>query len=137
MLLWSWHEHSIAAAQLGEPQTSQVVLLIDEIESHLHPRWQRSILASLLKLVSILHKNAQAQIISATHSALILAAAEPTFDPERDAWFDLDVDRTSKNGTVELRKRTFVRHGDVSRWLTSDAFDLRQPTTLEAEAALG
>jgi hypothetical protein len=136
MMLWSWQEHRIAAAQLGEGPTSQVVFLIDEVESHLHPRWQRSILGSLLKLVSLLHKNARAQIISATHSALILASAEPIFDPRRDAWFDLDFDRRASDGQVKLRKRTFVRHGDVSRWLTSDAFDLRQPTSLEAEEAL-
>ena len=59
----------------GEQATSQVVFLIDEIESDLHPRWQRSILGSLLELVSVLHANAHAQIIAATHSALILASA--------------------------------------------------------------
>jgi hypothetical protein len=136
MMLWSWHEHRIAAAQLGEDSTSQVVFLIDEIESHLHPRWQRSILGSLLKLVSILHDKARAQIVSATHSALILASVEPSFDPKHDAWFDLDFDRKASDGQVRLRKRAFVRHGDVSRWLTSDAFDFRQPTSLEAEEAL-
>jgi len=41
MLLWSWNEHLLAARMLGEQPTSQVVMLCDEIESHLHPRWQR------------------------------------------------------------------------------------------------
>ena len=29
-----------------------------------------------------------------------------------------------------------MRHGDVSNWLTSDAFDLRSARSLEAEAAV-
>ncbi len=37
MLMWSWNEHRLAAESLGEDETHQVVLLVDEIESHLHP----------------------------------------------------------------------------------------------------
>ncbi|MFM9960656.1 MAG: AAA family ATPase [Planctomycetaceae bacterium] len=133
MLLWSWNEHRIAAKQLGEDFAPQVVLLIDELESHLHPRWQRSILGSLLKLATVLHKTAKIQLIAATHSPLVLASAEPTFDPKHDAWFDLDL--TSKH-QVELVKRPFVRQGDISNWLTSDAFDLKEPRSLEAEEAI-
>jgi predicted ATP-binding protein involved in virulence len=35
-------EHAIAAKLLGEAPTTQVVMLIDEIEGHLHPKWQRT-----------------------------------------------------------------------------------------------
>ena len=136
MLLWSWNEHRLAAGQLGEDVTTQVVFLFDELESHLHPRWQRSILGSLLKLVAILHKAAKTQIIAATHSPLVLASAEPNYDPGQDAWFDLDLVRNGQAGRVELRKRDFVRRGDVSNWLTSEAFDLKEPTSIEAEEAI-
>ncbi len=136
MLLWTWNEHRLAAKQLGEEVTLQVVFLIDELESHLHPRWQRSILGSLLKLVSVLHQSAKTQIIAATHSPLVLASAEPIFDPDQDAWFDLDFSRNDQAGRVELRNRDFVRRGDVSNWLTSEAFDLKEPTSLEAEEAI-
>ncbi len=132
MLLWSWNENRIAAKQLGEKYASQVVLLIDELESHLHPRWQRSILGSLLTLTGVLHRSAKLQLITATHSPLVLASAEPSFDPAQDAWFDLDL----KEERVELKNRDFVRHGDVSNWLTSDAFDLKEPRSLEAEEAI-
>ena len=47
MLTLAWREHRLAAEQLGEEPCDSVVLLIDEVESHLHPRWQRSILSSL------------------------------------------------------------------------------------------
>lgn len=132
MLLWSWNEHQLAAQQLGEDPTGQVVLLFDEIESHLHPRWQRSILKALLSVAEWLHEDAEVQLITATHSPLVLASAEPLFDDTRDAWFDLDLEE----GAVVLRKRDFVRHGDVSNWLTSNAFDLRTARSQEAEAAI-
>jgi hypothetical protein len=132
MLMWSWNEHVRAAEQLGEDRTRQVVMLFDEIESHLHPRWQRTILGSMLHVADSLHADATVQLITATHSPLILASAEPIFDADKDAWFDLDFE----HGRVVLRKRPFVRHGEVSNWLTSEAFDLESARSLEAEAAI-
>jgi hypothetical protein len=134
MLLWSWNEHVIAANSLGELPTHQVVVLFDEIESHLHPRWQRSILRSVLEVAKVTHGDAQIQLVAATHSPMIMAAAEPLFDPETDAWFDLDLDEAT--GKVDLEKCNFVRRGDVSSWLTSEAFDLKEPRSLEAETAI-
>ena len=136
MLQWSWSEHWLASHQLVELPATQVVLLIDELESHLHPRWQRSILSSLLKLTSLIHLTAKIQLITATHSPLVLASAEPTFDPEQDAWFDLDLHGNKNGEQVQLEKRHFVRHGDVSNWLTSEAFDLKEPMSIEAEEAI-
>lgn len=132
MLLWSWREHNAAATQRGERPTKQVVLLYDEIESHLHPRWQRSILRALIELMEALHQQAEVQLIAATHSPLVMASAEPLFDAKKDAWFDLDLE----GAEVKLRKRDFVRQGEVASWLTSEAFDLKEARSLEAEAAL-
>jgi hypothetical protein len=134
MLLWSWNEHVRAADQIGEARTRQVVMLFDELESHLHPRWQRSILGSVLHVAESLHDSATVQLLAATHSPLVLASAEPIFDPAQDAWFDLDLDRADP--LVRLRRREFVRHGDVSNWLTSEAFDLKEARSLEAEGAI-
>jgi hypothetical protein len=136
MLLWSWQEHHVAAQLLGERPTSQVVMLIDEVESHLHPRWQRTILRSLLSLMGALHEKATIQLVTATHSPLILASAEPFFDASQDAWFDLDLVGNGGERTVQLTHRHFVRRGDVSSWLTSEAFDLRSGYSLPAEAAM-
>lgn len=134
MLLWSWNEHRLAAKQLGEEPTRQVILLFDELESHLHPRWQRSILASVMHVAESLHSETAVQLLVATHSPLVLASAEPTFDAAKDAWFDLDLDPGTTQ--VQLRRRDFVRHGDVSNWLTSEAFDLKSARSLEAETAI-
>lgn len=135
MLLWSWNEHQLAAQRLGEDTARQLILLVDEIESHLHPRWQRTVLRSVLQVANVLHQHAEVQLITATHSPLILASAEPAFDPARDAWFDLDSE-PSLGGQVLLRRREFYPRGDVSNWLTSEAFDLKAARSQEAEAAL-
>lgn len=129
LLTWAWDEHQKAARFLGEESTSQVIFLVDEIESHLHPSWQRRIIPALLTVMEKLTSPARVQLIAATHSPLVMASWEPIFDPNQDAWFDLDL-----NGTeVCLTHRDFEKHGDVSNWLTSEAFDLKSPRNIEAE----
>ena len=136
LLVWSWQEHVRAAALIDEPPASQVTFLIDELESHLHPRWQRTIVRSLLEVMRALAGKAAVQLVAATHSPLLLASVEPIFDPQQDAWFDLDLERQDGAEQVYLRKRDFVRRGDVSSWLTSDAFDLKTARSIEAEQAI-
>ena len=128
-LVWAWEEHKQAAKQLQEPETKQIIFLIDEIESHLHPSWQRSIVPALLSVIKELTKKAEMQLITATHSPLIMASVEPFFDSDQDAWFDLDFER--KN--VVLSHREFEKHGDAATWLISEAFDLKSGRSLEYE----
>ncbi len=128
-LVWAWEEHKQAAKQLGEPATKQITFLIDEIESHLHPSWQRSIIPALLSVMEKLTRSADVQLITATHSPLIMASVEPLFDAQQDAWFDLDLEREK----VMLRRRDFEKHGDVATWLVSEAFDLKSGRPIEYE----
>ncbi len=128
-LVWAWEEHKQAARQLGEPETGQIVFLIDEIESHLHPSWQRCIVPALLKVMTRLTPAAQVQLITATHSPLIMASVEPVFDYNTDAWFDLDYEE----GGVVMHQREFEKHGDAATWLISEAFDLRSGRAPEYE----
>jgi predicted ATPase len=128
-LVWAWEEHKQAAKQLGEPATKQITFLIDEIESHLHPSWQRSIIPALLSVMEKLTKSADVQLITATHSPLIMASVEPLFDAQQDAWFDLDFEHEK----VMLRRRDFEKHGDVATWLVSEAFDLKSGRPIEYE----
>lgn len=134
VLSWAWREHAIASKQLGQNPSSRVVMLFDEIEAHLHPRWQRAVVPALLNVVKTLtgESGATVQLIAATHSPLVLASVEPLFDVDKDAWFDLDLE----DSKVMLRKREFRRHGKVGDWLTSEAFDLKEARSMEAENAL-
>ena len=137
LLVWSWEEHVEASRLLGSDTTSQVIFLIDEIEAHLHPKWQRSIIGALLDVMNELTEEIDIQVIIVTHSPMILASVEPLFDEDKDAWFDLDLAEDEEGkGNVELTKRPFLRRGDVSNWLTSEAFDLPSARSVEAERVL-
>lgn len=136
LLVWSMREHERASEQLDQPTAGQVIFLIDEVEAHLHPRWQRQILKPLLDIVrSFSDYKAQVQIIAATHSPLVAASMEPLFNPALDAWFDLDLTE-EEPPQVQLQKRPFIRRGDASSWLISEAFDLKEARSLEAEKAM-
>lgn len=130
LLVWTWEEHCKAAKLLREEPANQVLFLIDEVESHLHPQWQRQIIPALLAVVRTLINKAEVQIITATHSPLVMASVEPIFDPKKDAWFDLDLERKK----VVLRQRDFEKHGSAAGWLISEAFDLQSGRAIEYEA---
>ena len=134
VLTWTWSEHRIASELRGDEPSRQVVMLFDEVESHLHPRWQRSILKALRDVGSVLDGGVAVQLIVSTHSPLVLASTEPWFDPEQDAWFDLDVEGIPPR--AHLHRRTYTPHGTTGSWLTSEAFDLATDRSLEAERAI-
>ncbi len=129
LLVWSWEEHKKASILSGEDPASQIIFLIDEVESHLHPQWQRQIIPALLSVVKKLTEKAEVQIITATHSPLIMASVEPLFDSKQDAWFDLDLE----DKKVVLRQRDFEKHGEAAKWLISEAFDQKSGRALEYE----
>lgn len=128
-LVWCWEEHQKARHLMGKQPDSQVLMMIDEVESHLHPKWQRSVIPALMKVIENLDAEAQVQLIAVTHSPLVMASVEPLFDACQDAWFDLDLE----SNEVVLRQRVFEPMGDASNWLTSDAFDLPTARALANE----
>jgi len=132
MLMWSWDRHVTHADSQGLARAHSVILILDEIEAHLHPRWQRSILRSVLGVAENLHAQAKLQVIASTHSPLVLASAEPFFDEQRDKLFTL----TLVAGNVHLREQPWAKQGDVVNWLVSDVFGLAQGRSLEAERAI-
>ena len=135
VLTWAWKEHRLAASHFGQEATDSVIMLFDEVESHLHPRWQRTILGSLRNLGGVLLDNASLQLVVTTHSPLVMASAEAWFDPEQDAWFDLDLEGDPPRAV--LRERRYLPHGGAGAWLTSEAFDLATDRgSVEAEAAI-
>jgi hypothetical protein len=138
LLVWAWQEHLEASKLLGSPPAREIIFLIDETEAHLHPKWQRRIVPALLDVMDALtgKHGSHVQLITATHSPLVLASAEPRFDVAKDAWFDLDLEGKPPHAEVHLTRRDFVRRGDVSNWLTSEAFDLAEPRSLESEEAI-
>lgn len=134
LLIWAWFEHRQAAAQRREEPASRVILLIDEVEAHLHPSWQRRILPSLFSAMAALTTAApNVQVIASTHSPLVCVSIEEFFDTNRDRLFDLDLD--PEKG-VTLEPSPFVHRGTSERWLASRHFDLATSYSEKAERAL-
>lgn len=134
LLTWAWQEHVESAKLRDEKPTREIIFLVDEIEGHLHPQWQRRIVPALLNVMDALTgaHGSKVQLIAATHSPLVLASVESEFDSKRDAWFDLDIEQRR----VILTKRTYVPRGEIGNWLVSEAFDLKEPRSLEGEQAI-
>jgi len=53
-LIWVWDEHLKACELTGAKPANQIVFLIDEVEAHLHPRWQLSDMKSILEVMDTL-----------------------------------------------------------------------------------
>jgi hypothetical protein len=131
LLVWAWNEHVINSELIREEPQRSIVLLIDEMEAHLHPFWQRVIVPAIMKVVQALSEEVGTQIIIATHSPLVLASVEPLFDEDIDTLFHLDLDLGK--GSVQLNQVPFVKRGRIDQWLISDIFGLEQPRSLSAE----
>ncbi len=133
MLVWAWSEHLRAARQLRLRVAGQVILLFDEIDAHLHPRWQRAIVPAILRVMDDLTgRDPGVQLLAATHSPLVLASMEPHFDENTDRLFHLE----ARDGRVQLDAVPWAPQGDALNWLVSDIFGLRQARSVEAERAI-
>jgi len=134
LLVWAWHSHLAASKMVRRDPERSMVVLLDEPEMHLHPRWQRAILPSLLSAIDQLRGDLQVQLIVSTHSPLVLGSMEPIFDRERDKLLELSMDEETTQ--VEIYDRPWSNQGDATAWLTSDTFGLRQARSLPAEVAI-
>lgn len=134
LLVWAWREHLLASKLLHRVPEQRIVLLVDEPETHLHPKWQRVILPAILQVATALREDAalDVQILTATHAPLVLASLEPLFDPEKDDLFVLE----QKDGRVEVQGGMWAKQGDALNWLVSEAFGMRQARSREAERAI-
>lgn len=119
-LVYAWKRHCESVRLLGEEPTRQITFLIDEMEAHLHPKWQRRIVPAILSVMQELSPDSEIQLITATHSPLVMASLEPLFDEEKDAWFDFDLEQNR----ISIKRRHFEKHGTAENWLHSEAFDL-------------
>jgi hypothetical protein len=134
LLTWAWDEHKRASQLRNQEPVKHIALLVDEIESHLYPRWQRTLLPSILQVGKALEAEVDLQILATTHAPLVLASMEPHFDEDRDSLFLFELDERSKQ--VVLRPLPWSKQGDADAWLTSPIFDLQQARSKEAEEAI-
>lgn len=132
LVIWAWHEHELLAGQLSETPLRRMVVVVDELEAHLHPKWQRTVLPALMDVGALLSSELSIQTITATHSPLIMASLEGAFREDKDNLYHL----FAANNEVQLESIDFQKFGDVSSWLTSPIFGLRHARSRDADRAI-
>jgi hypothetical protein len=132
LIVWTWYEHQSQSSLLRRQSERRMVVLVDEIEAHLHPKWQRLILPALLQVQQDLAESLNIQFVIATHSPLVMASAEPIFNESTDKLFNLSL----QDGNVALAEIPFIRQGTTNAWLTSEVFDMDGPRNDSADKAI-
>lgn len=136
-IVWSWTEHQRLSLANGKPPQRKMVILIDELEAHLHPRWQRLILPSLLEVSKDLSADLDIQFIIATHSPLVMASVEPYFKVNKDSLWHLNLAQGNLfESDVSLEELPFTIYGPSDSWLRSEVFDSTSPRSIEATQAI-
>lgn len=140
-LVWAITEINEAAQVAGRGPVDFVTMLIDEVEAHLHPKWQRTVLRALLAIIEEIAPQAKVQLVVTTHAPLVLASIEQLFSPDTDALFDFDLETVpSADGDGRripvVEKEPWRVRGDVSAWLASEIFDHTSPRSPEADEAI-
>jgi len=147
LLVWAWREHLEVSRIAGRKTAERMLVIVDEVEAHLHPKWQRVILSAVMQsLTGLISQHGpspgspgvgapQIQYIVATHSPLVLGSMESTFDEQSDGLFELRLEGTAPEGVVVLSQVEFRKLGDADGWLTS-GLGLKSSRPVEAEKAI-
>ncbi len=110
LMSW-WFLRTSSAPGPGTPRAIRGIVLIDEIEQHLHPRWQRNIMRLLTESFP------QIQFVATTHSPLVASGCE-----------GIAVHQLSqKAGRVDHRVAS------PFGWLAEDVYDIMGLETSRAE----
>lgn len=134
LIVWAWNEHKENCKLRGIKPDSRIVVMVDELEAHLHPKWQRTILPALVEVQKHLAVELEVQFIIATHSPLIMASSESVFDSTTDKLFQIKL--SAENANAELSEKSFIKYGQVNTWLTSPIFNLNQARSTGAEQVI-
>ena len=117
MLSKMYAVHVLRGTDPSEIGQTPGLLLIDEAENHLHPRWQKRFFKTIHDVFPNL------QIIATTHSPFILASA-----PNAGSMFRYD---REKDASVVTERSDSYANKPVDEILISGAFDGTQPFSEE------
>ena len=105
------------------PLAEPAIVLIDEIDLHLHPSWQRKLLKSLSEIFT------NTQFIATAHSPLVVQAAT-------DAEANVVLLKREGDQTIVSQNPVDVRGWRVDQILTSTFFNLETARSVETEKKL-
>ncbi len=94
---------------VGDPLSQPAIVLVDEIDLHLHPRWQRQLIGHLTQLFR------GTQFIATAHSPLVVQAAENA---------NIVVLRRDGDHVVVEAQPSEVKNWRIDQILTSDLYGL-------------
>lgn len=134
LVVWAWNEHKENCKLRGIKPDTRIVVMVDELEAHLHPKWQRTILPALLGVQKHLAPDLEVQFIIATHSPLVMASSESVFDAATDKLFQLRLMAQTADAVVS--EEDYIKYGQVNSWLTSPVFNLKQARSANAEQVI-
>lgn len=132
VLVWTWYEHTEAARLMNVAPLRELLLLIDEVDAHLHPTWQRVIVPALFEVFPEIERSLNVQVLASTHAPLVLASVETLFDEARDRLHHFAL----RDGKIGVEEIPWAKQGDVVNWLVSETFGLHQGRSREAERAI-
>ncbi len=118
----------IYAEKLSKNRDFYGIILIDELEQHLHPKWQR-LIVNLLK-----EQFPNTQIIATTHSPLIASSIGSLMPSQRRDNL-IYLSRKDKN-IIEKHKLGLLKGLDIDQVLASKAFDYITDADPEVEKVL-
>jgi len=104
------------------PQQQHAIVIIDEIDAHLHPDWQRRVVALTKKFFP------HVQVIATTHSPLIASSLETR---------EIRVIELDDEGNVSFRTPSIRTYGQSADFIMqSDVMGLQNARTLEVEQTI-
>ncbi|MGV3617316.1 MAG: AAA family ATPase [Fimbriimonas sp.] len=120
ILLQRLYEVHYDRPEVKDPTQEYALVLMDELDAHMHPRWQQTLIPKLKRLFPNI------QVIASTHSPLVVGGLSVT-----------EVVKFSRRGPNEPVEMTSVDPdmmiGRADQVLTGDLFDLRTTLVLDAE----
>lgn len=124
-IAWGYNTHvKWCMANKGANSISKkAVILFDEIDAHLHPKWQLSILPALMEVCGQLDPQFSVQYFVTTHSPLVMVSAETLWNDQTDSLIDID----HFDQSVSVKVKPFVKLGKAESYLNADQFDYTSP----------
>lgn len=119
--LYTTYRGDEGLATMSNPAAGPALLLVDELDLHLHPAWQRTITTAISKVFP------GTQVIATTHSPLIVGSL--------GAGQVVQVERGLDGRVTASRPRSF-EGWRADQILTSDAFGLATTRDIETESEL-
>ncbi len=71
--LYYLSKYDLFSKNIDKKERNNYLIMMDEVDIHLHPEWQRKLISNSIKLINTFFSNKNVQIVLTTHSPLVLS----------------------------------------------------------------